>query len=167
MKFVKWHLTVLGSLGVSFLASCSNIPQGTTSVSSPSASKTMMEEQKITVGTVGAIEPVTQTGKDHISLKTTAELASGKNTLMLAVVDAKSGKPSAVKNVAVQMVMSEQEMKVMGMEGAGTAKTQAKPGSALGMFEIQTSLPYGGKWQLKVTTDDLQPTNAVFNLAVK
>ena len=160
MKFVKWPLIVLGGLGVSLLVACSSTPQVEKPVSSPSApiSKAMTGEQ--------TIEPATHIGKDHVSLKTAA-LAVGKNTLMLTVTDAKSGKPSAAKNVAVQMVMSEQEMKAMSMEGVGTAKTEVKSGSSAGMFEIQTSLPYGGNWQLKVKTEDTSPTNAVFNLAVK
>ncbi len=159
MKFFKLPLIAIGSLGVSLLASCSNAQQVSTPASSPP-----VLVAKTAPG--GQIEPNTHTGKAHITLKTAAPLKIGKSTLMLTVTDAK-GKPLATKNVTAQMVMTEKEMKGMGMDGMGTAKTQVKPGSAPGMFEVQTSLPYGGNWELKVSVKDTQPSSAIFNLAVK
>ena len=159
MKSFKLPLIILASLGVSFLASCSNAQQVNSPVNSPSVLVAK-------AATGGQIEPNTHTGTAHITLKTAAPLKIGKTTLLLTVIDAK-GKPA--KNVTAQMVMTEKEMKGMGMEGmgAGTAKTQVKPGSAPGMFEVQTSLPYGGNWELRVSVKDTQPSSAVFNLAVK
>ncbi|PHJ71120.1 hypothetical protein VF14_00390 [Nostoc linckia z18] len=163
MKSFKWLLIVIGSMGVISLGACSNGQQVDNSGNNPTVSSS-----KTTTGSQ-VIEPATQTGEAHMILNTEATpLKTGKSTLMLNVTDAKSGKPLAVKNVAVEMVMSEQEMKAMGMEGVGTAKTQIKPTSSPGMFEIQSSLPYGGNWQLKVNLKDIQPTaSAVFNVAVK
>lgn len=159
MKSFKLPLIVLTSLGVSLLASCSNAQQANNAVNSPSVLVAK-------AATGGQIEPDTHTGTAHITLKTAAPLKIGKSTLMLTVTDAK-GKPA--KNVTAQMVMTEKEMKGMGMDGmgAGTAKTQVKPGSKPGTFEVQTSLPYGGNWELNVSVKDAQPSSAVFNLAVK
>ena len=161
MKFFKLPLIAIGSLGVSLLASCSNAQQVSTPASSPP-----VLVAKTAPG--GQIEPNTHTGKAHITLKTAAPLKIGKSTLMLTVTDAK-GKPVAAKNVTVKMVMTAKEMKAMGMDGmgAGTAKTQVKPGATPGTFEVQTSLPYGGNWELNVSVKGTQPSSAVFNLAVK
>ena len=157
MKFLRLPLIVLTSLGVGLLAFNSNAQQ----VNSPSALVAK-------AATGGQIEPNTHTGTAHITLKTSAPLKMGKNTLMLTVTDAK-GKLVAAKNVTVQMVMTAKEMKAMGMDGmgAGTAKTQVKPGAKPGTFEVQTSLPYRGNWELNVSVKDSQPSSAVFNLAVK
>ena len=161
MKFLRLPLIVLTSLGVSLLASCSNAQQVNSPVTNPS-----VLVAKASTG--GQIEPNAHTGTAHITLKTSAPLKIGKSTLMLTVTDAK-GKPLAAKNVTAQMAMTAKEMKAMGMEGmgAGTAKTQVKPGAKPGMFEVQTSLPYGGNWELNVSVKDAQPSSAVFNLAVK
>lgn len=161
MKFSKLPLITIGSLGVSLLASCSNAQQVSTPASSPSVLVAK-------AATGGQIEPNTHTGAAHITLKTATPLKMGKSTLILTVTDAK-GKPLAAKNVTVEMVMTAQEMKAMGMDGmgAGSAKTKVKPGSKPGMFEVQTSLPYSGNWELKVSLKDPQPSSAVFNLAVK
>ncbi len=157
MKYFRLPLIVLTSLGVGLLASNSNAQQ----VNSPS-----VLVAKAAKG--GQIDPNTHTGTARITLKTSAPLKMGKSTLMLTVTDAK-GKPLAAKNVTAQMVMTAKEMKAMGMDGmgAGTAKTQVKPGSKPGTFEVQTSLPYGGNWELNVSVKDAQPSSAVFNLAVK
>ena len=157
MKFLRLPLIVLTSLGVGLLAFNSNAQQ----VNSPSALVAK-------AATGGQIEPNTHTGTAHITLKTSAPLKMGKNTLMLTVTDAK-GKLVAAKNVTVQMVMTAKEMKAMGMDGmgAGTAKTQVKPRAKPGTFEVQTSLPYGGNWELNVSVKGSQPSSAVFNLAVK
>ena len=161
MKFFKLPLIIASSLGVSLLASCSNAQQANSPVNSPSVLVAK-------AATGGQIEPDTHTGTAHITLKTATQLKMGKSTLMLTVTDAK-GKPLASKNVTVQMVMTAKEMKAMGMDGmgAGTAKTQIKPGSKPGTFEIQTNLPYGGNWELNVSLRDAPPNSAVFNLAVK
>ena len=161
MKFLRLPLIVLASLGVSLLASRSNAQHVNTPVNSPSVLVAK-------AATGGQIEPNTHTGTAHITLKTAAPLKMGKSRLMLTVTDAK-GKPLAAKNVTAQMVMTAKEMKAMGMEGmgAGTAKTQVKPGAKPGTFEVQTSLPYGGNWELNVSVKDAQPSSAVFNLAVK
>jgi len=160
MKFFKLPLIVVSSLGVSLLASCSNAQQVNSPVNNPPV---------LVAKAAGAqVEPNTHTGTARITLKTAAPLKMGKNTLMLTVTDAK-GKPLAAKNVTVQMVMTAKEMKAMGMDGmgAGTAKTQVKPGAKPGTFEVQTSLPYRGNWELNVSVKDSQPSSAVFNLAVK
>lgn len=173
MKSFKWLLIGLASTGVIFLGACSNGQQSANSGSSSpdlSSSKTVTETGQSSIASSSqVIEPATHMGEARMTLKTEATpLKTGKSTLKLNVTDAKTGKPLAAKNVAVQMVMSEQEMKAMGMEGVGTAKTQVKSASSPGMFEIQTSLPYAGNWQLKVNLKDIQPTaSAVFNLAVK
>ena len=160
MKFFKLPLIVVSSLGVSLLASCSNAQQ----VNSPANNPPVL----VAKAAGGQVEPNTHTGTAHITLKTAAPLKMGKNTLMLTVTDAK-GKPLSAKNVTVQMVMTAKEMKAMGMDGmgAGTAKTQVKPGATPGTFEVQTSLPYGGNWELNVSVKGTQPSSAVFNLAVK
>jgi YtkA-like len=162
MKSVKWPLIVLGSMGAIFLASCSNAQPVDNSASSPNPAVLVSKAM-----TAGQIEPDTHTGKAHITLQTTTPLKMGKNKLILTMTDAKTGKPLAAKNVAVQMLMTAQAMQGMGMTGVGTAKTQVKSAAAPGVFEIQTSLPFGGDWQLKVNLKDVQPTSAVFNLAVK
>ena len=161
MKSFKLPLIVLTSLGVSFLASCSNAQQ----VNSPANNPPVLVAK---AATGGQVEPNTHTGTAHITLKTAAPLKMGKSTLMLTVTDAK-GKPLAAKNVTVQMVMTAKEMKAMGMDGMGaaTAKTQVKLGATPGTFEVQTSLPYGGNWELNVSVKGTQPSSAVFNLAVK
>lgn len=161
MKFLRLPLIVLTSLGVSLLASCSNAQQVNSPVTNPSV---LIAK----AATGGQIEPNTHTGTAHITLKTSAPLKIGKSTLMLTVTDAK-GKPLVAKNVTAQMVMTAKEMKGMGMDGmgGGTAKTQVKPGAKPGTFEVQTSLPYGGNWELKVDLKDAKPSSAVFNLAVK
>lgn len=162
MKSFKLLLIVLSSGGLIFLAAWSNgqqIPNlGMSLAQAGSASNAQV------------IKPATQTGKVRMTLKAAATpLKQGKNTLLLSVMDAKTSKPLAVKDVRVEMVMSEAEMKAMGMGGmgAGSAKTQVKPAASPGMFEIQTSLPFGGKWQMKVNIKDTQPpASAVFNVAV-
>jgi len=174
MKSFKWLLMVLGSAGLISLGACSNGQQAANSGSSPavSDSKTTPETSQSGIALAGqVIEPATQTGEARMTLKTAATpLKIGKNTLMLTVLDAKTGKPLAVKDVAVEMTMSEQEMKAMGMGGmgAGSAKTQVKPATSPGTFEIETSPPFGGKWQMKVNLKDTQPpASAIFALAVK
>jgi hypothetical protein len=116
------------------------------------------------------LKPATQTGKVRMTLKmASTPLKSGKNKLMLTITDAK-GQPIAAKNVQVAMIMTAKEMDAMGMSGMGqaSAKTQVKPIKNLGMFEVETSLPYGGNWELRVNLTDTQPpARAVFKLAVK
>lgn len=170
----KLLLMVLGIAGLISLGACSNGQQAANSGSSPAISflNTMNETKQSDKAAGGqVVEPVTQTGEARMTLKTAATpLKTGKNALMLTVMDAKTGKPLAVKDVKVEMTMSEQEMKLMGMEGmgAGSAKTQVKPAASAGTFEIETSLPFGGKWQMKVNLKNTQPSaSAVFDLAVK
>lgn len=172
MKSFKLLLIALGSAGLISLGACNNGQQAANSGSSPavSSSTTMPETEQSGKATGGqAIQPATQTGEARMSLNSAATpLKQGKNTLMLTVMDAKTGKPLAVKNVGVEMTMSEQEMKAMGMEGVGTAKAQVKPASSPGMFEIQSNIPMSGKWQMKVNIKDTQPpASAVFDVAVK
>lgn len=163
MKSFKLLLIVLSSGGLVFLATWSNGQQ--------IANLGISLAQAGTVSNGQVIKPTTQTGKARMTLNAAdTPLKQGKNTLMLTVMDAKTGKPLAVKDVGVEIVMSEEEMKAMGMGGmgAGSAKTQVKPAASPGMFEIQTSLPFGGKWQMKVNIKDTQPpASAVFNVAVK
>jgi hypothetical protein len=88
---------------------------------------------------------------------------------MLKVVDS-SGKPLTNKAVQAQMTMTAKEMDAMGMKGMGaaSAKTQVKPSTTPGLFAIETTIPFGGNWQLKVNLNTVQPpATAVFNLAVK
>ena len=94
-------------------------------------------------------------------------LKIGKNTLMLSVMDAKTGKPLAVKKIGIEMVMSAKEMKAMGMDGmgSGSAKTEVKSAS-MGMFKVTTNPSYGGNWQLQVKVKDIN-ANAVFDIVVK
>lgn len=163
MKSFKLLLIVLSSGGLIFLAAWSNGQQ--------IANLGMSLAQAGPASNAQVIKPATQTGKVRITLNAAATpLKQGKNTLLLSVMDAKTSKPLAVKDVRVEMVMSEAEMKAMGMGGmgAGSAKTQVKPAASPGMFEIQTSLPFGGKWQMKVNIKDTKPpASAVFNVAVK
>lgn len=163
MKSFKLLLIVLSSGGLIFLAAWSNGQQ--------IANLGMSLAQASTASNGQVIKPTSQTGKARMTLNAAATpLKQGKNTLMLTIMDAKTSKPKAFKDVRVEMVMSEAEMKAMGMGGmgAGSAKTQVKPAASPGMFEIQTSLPFGGKWQMKVNIKDTQPpASAVFNVAVK
>ena len=96
-------------------------------------------------------------------------LKQGKSTLMLTVKNAK-GQPIAAKEVQVALLMSKKEMESMGMKNMGevSAKTQVKPAAAPGVFKVETNLPFGGNWQMKVNLKDAQaPASAVFNLRVK
>lgn len=174
MTFFKHILIVFSSVGLLFLAACGNgqqsSPSSSGSAESPSASMSMSEagdsgmaqgEQKL--------EPVTQTGDARMTLGTTAPIKQGKNTLMLTVVDP-AGQPLDIKNVQAQMVMTAKEMDAMGMKGTGegSAKTQVKPVSSPGTYDIETIVPFAGNWQLKVDLKEAKPpVSAVFNLAVK
>ncbi len=163
MKSLKLVLIILGSAGLISLGACNNGQTASSdsnqAVSSPSGTATGSQ----------VIKPASQTGSALMTLNAEAiPLKIGKNTLMLAVMDAKTGKPLAVKDVGVEMIMTEKEMKAMGMEGAGSAKIEVKPATSPGMFAIQTSLPFGGNWQMKVNLKDAQPTaSAVFDVVVK
>lgn len=162
----KLILMPLASVGLMCIGACSSEQQVVDSrnnqaVSSPS-DKTVDEQ---------VIKPATQTGEARMSLNTkTTPLKAGKNTFMLSIMDAKNGTSLAVKNLGVEMVMSEEEMKAMGMPEMGrlTAKTQVKSANSPGMFEIQTSLPHEGNWQLTVNLKDIQPNaSAIFHVVVK
>ena len=161
MKFSNWLLVALGSVGLVSIAACSN--------GQPTASnhtQSIALESGTASGNV--LKPITQTGAARMTLKAgNTPLKVGKNTLMLSVMDAKTGKPLAVKNVQVEMVMTAKEMTAMGMSGmgAGSAKTEVQPAS-MGMFKVTTNPGYGGNWQLQVKIKDLD-ANAVFDFAVK
>lgn len=162
MKSLKWLLLAVGSIGLISLGACS---KGGSTASSDS-SQTVAVESGTASGNV--LKPSTQTGAAKMTLKAgNTPLKVGKNTLMLSVMDAKTGKPLAVKNIGVEMVMTAKEMTTMGMSGmgAGTAKTEVQPAS-MGMFKVTTNPGYGGNWQLQVKVKDID-ANAVFDLAVK
>lgn len=116
------------------------------------------------------LKPATQTGKVRMPLKTASTpLKSGKNKLMLTIADAK-GQPIAAKNIQAAMLMTAREMGAMGMSGMGqaSAKTQVKPNNNPSVFEVETSFPYSGNWELRVNLTGTQPpASAVFKLAVK
>lgn len=165
LNFVKSSLLLLTSV-VLICIGCSSeqkILNSKNNQADASTSDKTVDRQVIT--------PTTQTGEARMSLNTmTTPLKAGKNTLMLSITDAKNGKPLTVKNLGVEMFMSEEEMKAMGMPemGALTAKTQVKAAKSPGMFEIHTSLPHEGNWQLKVNIKDMQSANsAIFNIVAK
>jgi hypothetical protein len=61
-------------------------------------------------------------------------------------------------------------MDAMGMKGMGegSAKTQVKSAASPGTYDIETTIPFAGNWQLKVDLKEAKPpASAVFNLAVK
>ncbi len=159
---MKRLIIALGIVGLISLGACS-LGQPTAS----SSSKQAVSSESST--DTSSLKPTTQTGEASITLNSVVTpLKTGKNTLMLSVMDAKTGKPLVVDNIKVEMVMTEKEMKVMGMDGTGSAKTVVKPASSPGMFEISTSLPYAGNWQLKANIGDMQPpASAIFDLVVK
>ena len=163
MKFSNWLLVAVGSVGLISIAACSN---GQPAASNKIDRSIALESGKAASGNV--LKPTTQTGAARMTLKAgNTPLKVGKNTLMLSVMDAKTGKPLAVKNIGVEMVMSAKEMTAMGMSGmgAGSAKTEVQPAS-MGMFKVTTNPGYGGNWQLQVKLKDIN-ANAVFDLAVK
>ncbi|NJN39311.1 MAG: hypothetical protein HC790_12345 [Acaryochloridaceae cyanobacterium CSU_3_4] len=85
------------------------------------------------------------------------------------VMDAKE-QPMVAQNVQAAMTMTVKEMDAMGMKGMGegSAKTQVKPGSSVGTYDIGTTVPFAGNWQLKVDLKQAKPpASAIFNLAVK
>lgn len=173
MKFSRRILIALSGAGLLLLGACSSGQQaaspGSSPAASPSDSMSKMEQSSNTQGGQ-SIAPVTQTGEARMSLNTPANpLPQGKNMLMLTVMDAK-GQPVAAKEVQVAMIMTAKEMDAMGMKGMGegSAKTQVKPGTSPGVYEIETSFPFHGNWELKVNLKDAQPpASAVFNVAVK
>jgi hypothetical protein len=162
MKSSNWLLVALGSIGLISIAACSN--------GQPAASNHTERSIALESGTASGnvLKPSIQTGAARMTLKAgNTPLKIGKNTLMLSVMDAKTGKPLAVKKIGIEMVMSAKEMKAMGMDGmgAGSAKTEVKPAS-MGMFKVTTNPSYGGNWQLQVKVKDIN-ANAVFDIVVK
>ncbi len=171
MKFSKRILIVLSGAGLLLLGACSSGQQtaspGSSPAASPSGSMSKMEQPN---QGGQSLKPVSQTGEAQMTLSSTANpLPQGKNTLMLTVMDAQ-GQSIAAKDVQVAISMSAKEMDAMGMKGMGegSAKTTMKPAAAPGQFEVATSLPFGGNWELKAEVKDAKsPASAVFKLAVK
>jgi hypothetical protein len=172
MTSFKYILIVLSSVGLLFLAACGNgqqsSPSSSGSAESPSASMSEAGGSGMAQGKQ-KLEPATQTGDARITLGKSDPLKQGKNTFMLTVVDP-AGQPLDVKNVQAQMVMTAKEMDAMGMKGMGegSAKTQVKSAASPGTYDIETTIPFAGNWQLKVDLKEAKPpASAVFNLAVK
>jgi hypothetical protein len=173
MKFTKRILSSFSVIGLLFLGACSysSKPQADSSNSQntpPSDAISKKEQSTITKG-IQTITPKEKMGNSQMTLSVANPVQQGKNTLTLMVVDSE-GKPLASKNVLVVTTMSAQEMDAMGMKGMGegSAKTTVKPSALPGTFEINTDLPFGGTWHLKVDVKDTQPpANAIFDLAVK
>lgn len=166
MQFSKTILILLGSAGVLFLGACSNGQEVTTPISSPAAETTSSPAQ----GTQ-SLKPAAETGAAQMSLNVPANpLSQGKNRLtLMTMMDAKA-QPVDAKKVQVILRMSAKEMDSMGMKGMGegSAKTQVKPASVPGTYDIETTVPFAGNWQLKVDLKQAKPpASAVFNLAVK
>jgi hypothetical protein len=115
------------------------------------------------------IKSTSQTGSAHLVLDVPeSPLKQGKSILTLKITDAKTGKPLAVKDIKVETIMTAKEMEAMGMGGmgAGSAKTEISPAKAPGTYNLKTSLPFGGNWQIKVSAK--QPSSsAAFTVAVK
>lgn len=165
MQFPQRIFIFLGSVGLLFLGACSNGQQAATPDTSPAAEVTSGPTQR-----TQSLKPATQTGEVHMTLNVPAHpLPQGKNMLMLNVIDAKE-QPVIAQNVQVAMTMTAKEMEAMGMKGMGegSAKTQVKPASSPGTYDIETTIPFVGNWQLKVDLKEAQPpASAVFNLAVQ
>lgn len=165
MHFPKRLFIFLGSAGLLFLAACSNGQETATSNSSSVPKTTSSPTQ----GTQ-SLKPASRMGEIHMTLNVSANpLPQGKNTWTLMVMDAKE-QPVVAQNVQVAMTMTAKEMDAMGMKGMGegSAKTQVKPGSSAGTYDVETTVPFAGNWQLKVDLKEAKPpASAVFNLAVK
>jgi len=170
MKLSRRILIALSGAGLVLLGACSSGQQAANPGTSSSSDSMSKMEPSSSNQEGQRIAPVTQTGEARMSLNVAANpLAQGKNMLMLTVMDAK-GQPVTAKEVQVAMMMTAKEMDAMGMKGMGegSAKTQVKPGTSPGVYEIETSFPFHGNWELKVELKDAQsPASAVFNVAVK
>ncbi|BAU15780.1 hypothetical protein LEP3755_63450 (plasmid) [Leptolyngbya sp. NIES-3755] len=171
MKFSKPMLIFLSGAGLLLFAACSN---GQPTANSPSsiASPDSMAKTETAKNTASSnlqmLTPTTQTGDARMTLDASS-LKQGKNTLTLTAKDSKD-QAIAAKDVQVAVTMSDKEMEAMGMKGMGegAAKTQVKPAAAPGAYAVETELPFGGNWQLKVDLKDAQPpASAVFTLPVK
>lgn len=171
MKFSKQILIVLSSVGLIGLGAYSSQASLDNS-STLFASSTITEaQQPDSLKIAQSFKPATQTGEVRMTLSgMSTPLKPGKQKLTLMVINAKTGKPTASKDVQVTLTMSAKEMDAMGMKGMGegSAKTQVKPASSPGIYDIETTVPFAGNWQLKVDLKQAKPpANAVFNLAVK
>lgn len=173
MRFSKQFLVVLASAGLLLLGACSSGQQTASSGSSPAASPSNSigkMEQPSSTQSGRSLTPISHTGDAQMTLNLPANpLPQGKNMLMLSVMDTK-GQPVVAKEVQVAMTMTDKEMAMMGMKGMGegSAKTTVKPAASPGQFEIGTSFPFGGNWDLKVDVKDVKPpASAAFKVPVK
>lgn len=166
MQFPKRFLILLGSTGLLFLGACSNGQEAATSSSSPATETTSSPAQGSQ-----RLKPATETGAAQMSLNVPATpLSQGKNKLTLMTMMDTKAQPVDAKEVQVTLTMSAKEMDSMGMKGMGegSAKTEVKPASSPGTYDIETTVPFAGNWQLKVDLKQAKPpASAVFNLAVK
>lgn len=115
------------------------------------------------------IKSTSPTGSARLVLDVPASpLKQGKHTFTLKVTDAKTGKPLALKDIKVETTMTAKEMEAMGMGGmgSGSAKTEISPAKAPGSYNVKTSLPYGGNWQVTVSAKQ-PPLSAIFTVMVK
>ncbi len=115
------------------------------------------------------IKPSTQVGAAKIVLIVASiPLKVGKNILMLKVSDAQN-KPFISQDFKAVITQSAQEMAAMGMGDMGMAAAKvAVKATTPGVYEIKTSLPFGGKWNLQVNIKDTKPpARANFSFTVK
>jgi YtkA-like len=115
------------------------------------------------------IKPTTQAGSAKITLSAArVPLKVGKNVLTVNVSDTQ-GKPLTSKDFKAAITQSAKEMEMMGMGGMGIGSAKAEVKALTpGVYEIKTTLPFGGKWDLQVTLNDTKPpASASFSFPVK